>query len=130
MEFSEVFKPGDVICSDRFRGAICMIVEKYNEQDKFGGGYFTCIDLLAPQVLYPQKWCAHEFDTFKNEPNHWRIATDDDIVNHFLRYFHPSSQGPFRIEEDGLRISTHEIAYLTVEETVALKDYLNKWIIE
>lgn len=82
MEFKDKFKPGDIICSDRFHYGLCMIVERFNPKDIWEDN-FTCQDLIRDH----QKWRAYEFDTMMfNRPNNWRIATDDDIVKYLARF--------------------------------------------
>jgi hypothetical protein len=39
MKFKDKFKPGDIICSDRFHNGLCMIVDYLNED------YFSGMDL-------------------------------------------------------------------------------------
>lgn len=81
-KFEELFKPGDIICSDHFHNGLCMIVERFNPKDIWEDS-FTCQDLIRDH----QKWRAYEFDTMIfNRPNNWRIATDDDIVNYLSRF--------------------------------------------
>jgi len=82
MKFQDKFKPGDIICSDRFHNGLCMIVESSGESQFNGWGY-TCIDLVKDH----QRWRAYESDDymFKFAYN-WRIATDDDIVNYISRF--------------------------------------------
>jgi hypothetical protein len=81
MNFKDKFKLGDIICSDRFRGGLCMIVERLNPNDIWEDS-FTCQDLVTDH----QKWRAYEFDTMFDQPNNWRIATDTDIVNYLSRF--------------------------------------------
>jgi hypothetical protein len=81
MEFKDKFKPGDIICSDRFHDGLCMIVEKGYvglHPEKFK---YRCTDLVKEYQL----WAAYEFDVL-DRPNNWRIATDNDIVNYIARF--------------------------------------------
>jgi len=79
--FKDKFKPGDIICSDRFHNGLCMVVEKYNQKDTSEES-FTCQDLVKDH----QKWGAYEFGTMFKRPNDWRIATDDDIAKYLSRF--------------------------------------------
>jgi hypothetical protein len=81
MNFKDKFKPGDIICSDRFHNGLCMVVERFNLKDIWEDN-FTCQDLVTDH----QKWRAYEFDTMFNRPNDWRIATDDDIAKYLSRF--------------------------------------------
>jgi hypothetical protein len=42
---------------------------------------YRCTDLLREYQL----WSAYEFDVL-DRPNNWKIATDNDIVNHIARF--------------------------------------------
>lgn len=79
MNFKDKFKPGDIICSDRFHNGLCMIVDCGNNE---WGFRYKCEDL----VKEGQRWSAYEFDTMFNRPNDWRIATDDDIAKYLSRF--------------------------------------------
>lgn len=82
MNFKDKFKPGDIICSDRFHNGLCMIVERYNPEDIWEEN-FICQDLVKDD----QKWRAYENDKgLFNKSYDWRIATDDDIVKYLTRY--------------------------------------------
>lgn len=127
MNFLDKFKKGDIICSDNFRSGLCMIVENKGVSNISGPSY-TCVDLMAENNKYPQKWIAKEFGLF-TKPNNWRIATDDDVVNYMLRYFHPIKEGDnklsFNLNEEFLTINTYgDKCYLNMEEIPKLKDYL------
>jgi hypothetical protein len=58
-----------------------MVVEMLNPKDIWEDN-FTCQDLVTDH----QKWRAYEFDTMFDQPNNWRIATDDDIVKYLSRF--------------------------------------------
>jgi hypothetical protein len=84
MEFKDKFKPGDIICSDRFHYGMCMIVEEGNygieQLDRFG---YRCLDLIKED----QRWRAYENCSYHSRrSNEWRIATDDDIVKYLARF--------------------------------------------
>lgn len=85
MKFQDKFKPGDIICSDRFYNGLCMIVESSGESPFNGKWEYTCSDLVNDY----QRWRTHESDDymFKFDYN-WRIATDDDIANYLSHFVH------------------------------------------
>jgi len=123
MNFKDKFKPGDIICSDRFHNGLCMVVS-YNS---FNGEFrYSCDDL----VKEGQRWAAYEFDTMFNRPYDWRIATDDDIVKYLSRFVDiPLGKvGQFyfaKLTDDGIMLEdgmfTDKDVYLGVEELVDLK---------
>lgn len=81
--FKDMFKPGDIICSDRFHNGKCMIVKEFLDDSYIPGRrYYRCEDM----VLDGQLWGAHERDSFSDRSNNWRLATDDDIVNYLARF--------------------------------------------
>ena len=84
MNFKDKFKPGDIICSDRFHNGLCMIVGDVEIAFLRGVKDFRykCEDL----VKEGQGWLAYEFGTMFNRPYDWRIATDDDIANYLSRF--------------------------------------------
>jgi hypothetical protein len=106
MNFKDKFKPGDIICSDRFHNGLCMIVEKFNPKDIWEDS-FTCQDLVEDH----QKWRAYEFDSMFNRPNDWRIATDDDIAKYLSRF----------IDIPLGKVGEHYVAKLT-DNGIVLKD--------
>ena len=86
MKFKDKFKPGDIICSDRFHNGLCMVVEEgsegrmWRDEPEFR---YKCIDL----VKEGQGWFAYENDNYMfNFSYNWRIATDDDIANYLSRF--------------------------------------------
>lgn len=87
MKFQDKFKPGDIICSDRFHNGLCMVVESVKESWRFDDDRwrYSCVDLVKEH----QRWHAYERDDFMFKFDYnWRIATDDDIANYlscFLR---------------------------------------------
>lgn len=82
MKFEDKFKPGDIICSDRFHNGLCMVVDEKYISSLNGKFCYSCDDLVKPQ----QRWYAYEFDNMFNRPNEWRTATDDDIANYLSRF--------------------------------------------
>lgn len=85
MNFKDKFKPGDIICSDRFYNGLCMIVEKVSQSKMWRDDpefRYSCIDL----VREGQGWSAHEKDSIWQKPYNWRIATDDDIAKYLSRF--------------------------------------------
>ena len=83
MKFQDKFKPGDIICSDRFHNGLCMVVESCGTtfEEYFR---YRCNDLVRDN----QNWLAYEFCQYKHTNNDWRIATDDDIANYLSRFLH------------------------------------------
>jgi hypothetical protein len=79
-KFEELFKPGDIICSDHLYARKCLLVDVVFI-DIDGKCRYTCYDLVIPD----QKWSAYEFGIF-DRPNSWRIATDDDIAKYLARF--------------------------------------------
>lgn len=108
MKFKDKFKPGDIICSDRFHNGLCMIVDYLNE-DYFSGQYrYSCDDL----VKEGQRWSAYENDNYMfNFSYNWRIATDDDIVKYLSRF----------IDIPLGKVGEHYVAKLT-DNGIVLKD--------
>lgn len=130
-KFENQFKPGDMICSDNFHNGKVMIVEE--GVFRMGKFSYTCNDLMIDN----QKWGAYELDSYWNKENNWRLASDKDIVNYLVRFFTPSEQTigydcNVQVIEDGLNIygPGEDFLHFDKKEARALKDYLNKWIIE
>ncbi len=96
MKFQDKFKPGDIICSDRFHNGLCMVVEFCEETVLQRGTEFRykCKDFVRED----QGWIAYESDTF-DKPYNWRIATNDDIANYLSRFLHiPLGKvGPYEV---------------------------------
>jgi hypothetical protein len=134
-KFENKFKPGDIICSDRFHNGLCMIVEKLNPKDTWEVSY-TCQDLVVDH----QKWRAYEYGTnVGHPPNNWRIATDDDIVKYLTTFLDiPIGKiGMFylaKLTDNGIMLEDLMVCdrdfHLEVEELVNLKEILNKWVVE
>jgi hypothetical protein len=126
--FKYKFKPGDIICSDRFHNKSCMIVEKFNTGDIWEDN-FTCQDLIEDH----QKWRAYEFDTIFNKPCNWRIATDDDIANYLSRFLDiPLGKvGQFylaKFTDDGIILTSEvsESIHLDANELADLKRIIDE----
>jgi hypothetical protein len=127
MEFKDKFKPGDIICSDRFHYGLCMIVEEgyvglHPEEFKY-----RCIDLVKEY----QRWNAYEFDTHFGKPNNWRIATDDDIVNYLARYvqIELGKVGTYNVRylEDGIMlVDSGDAIILDPKELIQLKQIIEE----
>lgn len=85
MKFQDKFKPGDIICSNRFHNGLCMVVESCEETVLQLGTEFKykCKDFVQEN----QGWNAYESDMV-DKPYNWRIATDDDIANYLARFVH------------------------------------------
>lgn len=128
MNFKDKFKLGDIICSDHFRGGLCMVVERLNPKDIWEDS-FTCQDLVEDH----QKWRAYEFDTMFNRPNNWRIATDDDIANYLSRHLTISykvGEYEIRVLDNCLAIKGFDCTlYLEADELVDLKRIIDERVV-
>lgn len=83
MNFKDKFKPGDIICSDRFHNGLCMVVDNLELSSIRKDFRYRCIDLVREDQL----WGAYEFQRIiSGKPYNWRIATDDDIANYLSRF--------------------------------------------
>lgn len=133
MPFENQFKPGDMICSDRFYNGKVMVVIK-GSLSYYDSFRYSCEDL----VIENQTWAAREYDTNVGHPSmNWRLATDEDIVNYLTRFFTPSKQTvgyecDIEVIEDGLNVygPREDFLHFDKREARALKEYLNKWIVE
>jgi hypothetical protein len=130
MNFKDKFKPGDIICSDRFRNGLCMVVERLNPKDIWEDS-FTCQDLVTDH----QKWKAYEFHKMFKRPNDWRIATDDDIANYLSRFVDiPLGKvGEYyiaKLTDNGIKLESHlfsqETIYLEGEVLADLKRIIDE----
>lgn len=130
MNFKDKFKPGDIICSDRFHNGLCMVVERYNPKDIWEES-FTCQDLVKDH----QKWRAYEFDTMFNRPNDWRIATDEDVAKYLSRFIDiPLGKvGQFylaKLTDNGIMLEeimfTDRSVHLDAEELADLKSIIDE----
>ena len=133
MKFKDKFKPGDIICSDRFHNGLCMVVDYLNEDYLSGQYRYSCADLVKEH----QRWCAHEFDTYKEYPYDWRIATDDDIAKYLTRYLHISigkigTHFDVEYSDDGIILQhtllDNERVYLEPQELLDLKCIIDERI--
>ena len=133
MKFQDKFKPGDIICSDRFRNSLCMVVESSGISNLWGDDKFRykCQDLVREN----QGWCAYEMESLWEVPYNWRIATDDDIANYLSRFMHiPLGKvGTYDVEltDDGIRLddgSDYGI-YFTADELVQLDKIINERVV-
>jgi len=131
--FENQFKPGDMICSDRFySGKVMVVIEGI--QSYYGSFRYSCEDL----VIKNQTWAAREYATYGLDRSmNWRLATDKDIVTYLARYINSSEQTigydcDVEVVEDGLNIfgPGDEYLYFNKKEARALKAYLNKWVVE
>ena len=130
MKFQDKFKPGDIICSDRFYGGKCMVVEWgcISIVNKFG---YRCQDL----VLENQSWIAYEFQSSNPNGYDWRIATDDDIANYLSRFLYiPLGKvGTYDVEltDDGIRLDDGGDCgiYFTAKEIVQLGKIINERVV-
>lgn len=81
MKFQDKFKPGDIICSDRFHNGLCMVVESMGIS--LGSEFrYSCNDLVRDA----QNWLAYENEMYLTRPYNWRIATDNDIADYLSRF--------------------------------------------
>lgn len=132
MKFQDKFKPGDIICSDRFHNGLCMVVESSGISLK-GEFHYSCEDLVREN----QGWLAYEFQSFFcTNPYDWHIATDDDIANYLSRFLHiPLGKvGTYDVEltDDGIRLDDGGDCgiYFTAKELVQLGKIINERIVE
>ena len=127
MKFQDKFKPGDIICSDRFYNGLCMIVDEKYISSLNGKFCYSCDDLVKPQ----QRWHAYENDNYMfNFSYNWRIATDDDISNYLSRYLvisHKVGEYEVRVLDNCLAIEGFDCTlYLEADELADLKRIIDK----
>lgn len=126
-KFEELFKPGDIICSDRFYAGKCLLVD--TSHIRFDGEFvYKCDDL----VLERQRWVAVEFDLF-DKPNNWRIATDEDIVKNLARHVRVKvgqvgNYDAFLDDETLIlrHMAADDFVYLNAEQLVQLKQIIEE----
>lgn len=130
MKFHDKFKPGDIICSDRFHHGLCMIVE--SSGISLGGEFrYRCNDLVRDG----QNWLAYENECYLTRPYNWSIATDDDIANYLSRFLHiPLGEvGAYEVSltDDGIRLDdgVEYGIYFTSEELVQLGKIINERVV-
>lgn len=132
MKFQDKFKPGDIICSDRFHNGLCMVVEYCEETVLQLGTEFKykCKDFVQEN----QGWNAYESDTF-DKPYNWRIATDDDIANYLARFLHipigKVGEYEARLVDNGviLQSGVHTSLHFNTEELVQLGKIINERVV-
>lgn len=132
MKFQDKFKPGDIICSDRFHNGLCMVVESVKIGFVNGEFRYSCQDLVQEN----QKWSAYEFDSYMfNLSYAWRIATDDDIANYLSRFVHIQVPkiGNWNVElmDDGIMLDDggDYSILLDAEELVQLGKIINERVV-
>ena len=130
MKFQDKFKPGDIICSDRFHNGLCMVIESTGIS--LGGEFrYGCNDLVHEH----QNWLAYENEYCLTRPYHWRIATDDDIANYLSRFVHikVNKVGVWNVElmDDGIMLDDggDYSVLLDVEELVELNKIINERVV-
>ena len=130
MKFQDKFKPGDIICSDRFHNGLCMVVESGGIS--LGGEFrYRCNDLVRDA----QNWLAYENEMYLTKPYNWRIATDDDIANYLSRFLHIplGNVGFYNIEltDSGITIVRGDEAVLSLEaeELAQLGKIINERVV-
>lgn len=115
MKFQDKFKPGDIICSDRFHNGLCMVVESGQISSLRGKFYYSCEDFIKER----QGWHAYEFERCGLHSYNWRLATDDDIANYLSRFLHIplGSVGFYNAEltDSGITIVRGNEAVLSLE---------------
>lgn len=125
MKFEDKFKPGDIICSDRFREGKCMVVEELKRSYPDGEYWYICVDL----ILEDQGWIARERNSMRNVEYEWRIATDDDIVNYLSRFVkHRYKLGvttDITISDDGMSIGE---THLDAKQLTDLSRLINHFV--
>lgn len=130
MKFQDKFKPGDIICSDRFHNGLCMVVESSGTtfEEKFR---YKCQDLVREY----QGWLAYQWDEYVGYPYNWRIATDDDIANYLSRFVHIQlpkiSIYNIELRDDGIRLDDGYGNGITLdaEELVQLGKIINERVV-
>lgn len=132
MKFQDKFKPGDIICSDRFHNGLCMVVESGGDSPLTGEFRYGCYDLVRDH----QGWLAYEVNNMWNgQPYNWRIATDDDIVNYLSRFLHIllGKVGAYEvtITDTGICLDNtfDDNIYLDAEELVQLGKIINERVV-
>jgi hypothetical protein len=136
MKFQDKFKPGDIICSDRFHNGLCMVVESGKVSPIWGDGEFVyhCQDLVRED----QGWIAHEYikPYWEETPKYnWRLATDDDIANYLSRFVHIQVPkiGNWNVElmDDGIMLDDggDYSVLLDAEELVQLGKIINERVV-
>lgn len=138
MKFQDKFKPGDIICSDRFHNGLCMVVESVKIGFVNGEFRYSCQDLVQENQL----WSAYESDNLMFKHSYdcriaydWRIATDDDIANYLSRFLHTplGKIGTYNVEltDDGIRLDDggEYGIYFTAEELVQLGKIINERVV-
>ena len=134
MKFQDMFKPGDIICADKFHHGKCMIVESLRYSDYDNNFRYRCEDL----VLDNQLWSAYESDPFWHESYKWRIATNKDIVNYLTRFVKirlgkVGQHYSVFLEDDGVEFSSElfdeSSIYLTADDLIDLGIVINKYVV-
>lgn len=131
MKFQDKFKPGDIICSDRFHNGLCMVVESGEISSLRGKFRYSCEDLVKER----QGWYAYEFCDYTSKSHNWRIATDDDIANYLSRFVHIQVPkiGNWNVElmDDGIMLDDggDYSILLDAEELVQLGKIINERVV-
>ena len=130
MKFQDKFKPGDIICSDRFYNGLCMVVESSGSPYEFELRY-RCQDLVKED----QWWFAYENRPYIARPYNWRIATDNDIADYLSRFVEIDlgKVGFFevRLTNNGIMLDggTDYTISLEAEELVQLRKIINERVV-
>ena len=131
MKFQDKFKPGDIICSDRFHNGLCMVVESGEISHINRKFRYICNDLVRDG----QGWLAYENQSYSDRPYDWRIATDNDIANYLSRFLHTplGKIGTYDVEltDDGISLDDggEYDVYFTAEELVQLGKIINERVV-
>lgn len=127
MKFQDMFKKGDVICSDGFRYGRLMIVDEFMTGGIFRtSGYYSCTDLFDKN----QGWCASFNCTIWEENYNWRIATDEDYIREIeKRLYIGKDIGPFgetvEVDDHHLWIQNESDSIgLTPNQALQLADFI------
>lgn len=114
MKFQDMFKKGDVICSDQFRYGRLMIVDKYKSGGIFNvSGYYSCTDLFDKK----QGWCANEVSNWDKSYN-WRLATDEDYIREIeKRLYIGKNIGPFG---ETVEVDSHHLWIQNESDSIGL----------
>lgn len=127
MKFQDMFKKGDVICSDKFRYGRLMVVDEYKSGGVFRGDeYYSCTDLFDKN----QGWCANRFSLWSEQEYNWRLATDEDYIREIeKRLYIGKNIGPFgetvEVDDHHLWIQNESDSIgLTPNQALQLADFI------
>ena len=115
-----MFKPGDIICSDRFYNGKCVIVEDFKHYTTA----YKCEDLF----IEAQWWYAYKRDNMRGAEYDWRIATDDDVVKYLSRFVKTNYKlgvTDITVLDEGMWIGQ---MYMNANELADLSKIISKYV--